>query len=243
MSLTKEQKETLREPINPKRVKQRKGGAGRSLPYIETWDAKAHANWIFGFGEWGTEIVGLVDLGIEQTRRERQDGTIQEGHRVAYRCHIRLTVDGCKPIEDVGYGEDVNYSSILQGHELAIKEAVSDALKRCLVAFGDQFGLSLYDKDYKAAAPRSTSSPSRARAGSRTKPRASHIALLSTCKDVGVDDTLRHRITLMLTRGRTQSVKELDDEQADQITQQIKWFGANKPKGLRELEAWEAKQT
>ena len=32
-------------------------------------------------------------------------------------------------------------------HESAIKEAESDALKRALKSFGDQFGLSLYDKD------------------------------------------------------------------------------------------------
>jgi hypothetical protein len=38
--------------------------------------------------------------------------------------------------------------------ELAIKESVTDALKRAAVAFGDQFGLVLYEKDEGAARER-----------------------------------------------------------------------------------------
>ena len=49
---------------------------------------------------------------------------------------------------DVGYGDGFDYSgSELTIHELAMKEAVSDGVKRALKNFGDQFGLSLYDKE------------------------------------------------------------------------------------------------
>ena len=37
--------------------------------------------------------------------------------------------------------------SIGDKYESAVKEAESDARKRALMSFGDQFGLSLYDKD------------------------------------------------------------------------------------------------
>ena len=37
--------------------------------------------------------------------------------------------------------------SIGDKYESAVKEAESDARKRALMQFGDQFGLSLYDKD------------------------------------------------------------------------------------------------
>jgi len=44
--------------------------------------------------------------------------------------------------EDVGWGQ----SSAKQGRELAVKEAVTDAMKRAFRTFGNAFGNSLYDK-------------------------------------------------------------------------------------------------
>ena len=76
----------------------------------------------------------------------------------------------------------------------------------------------------------------------KSKRRASHIALFEAAKAAEVDEELRHRITRMLTRGRTASTSDLTDEQADQIAAQIAWFGANRTRGMRELEAWEATQ-
>ena len=72
------------------------------------------------------------------------------------------------------------------------------------------------------------------------KPRASHIRLFEAAKTAGVDEELRHRITRMLTRGRTASTSDLTDDQADQISAQLAWFGENKTRGMRELEKWEA---
>ena len=42
-----------------------------------------------------------------------------------------------------GHGIDVDLG---QAHESAIKEAETDAMKRALMTFGNQFGLALYDK-------------------------------------------------------------------------------------------------
>ncbi len=53
---------------------------------------------------------------------------------------------------DVGYGDAVEYTnSYITVQELAMKEAVSDGVKRALKNLGDQFGLSLYDKEARAA--------------------------------------------------------------------------------------------
>jgi recombination DNA repair RAD52 pathway protein len=52
---------------------------------------------------------------------------------------------------DVGFGDAVDYSgSEISTHELAMKEAVSDGVKRALKNLGDQFGLGLYDAERRA---------------------------------------------------------------------------------------------
>jgi hypothetical protein len=86
----------------------------------------------------------------------------------------------------------------------------------------------------KAAAP-STPPPARR----RKKLRASQIRLVQAAQDAEIDDDLRHRIIYRLTTGRTQSVHDLNDEQADQITKQLAWFQMNRKAGLAELEKWE----
>ena len=51
-------------------------------------------------------------------------------------------------VEDVGYGVGNSYNGFGDAFESAAKEAVTDALKRCLRSFGNAFGNCLYDKDW-----------------------------------------------------------------------------------------------
>jgi hypothetical protein len=62
-----------------------------------------------------------------------------------YTCIVRVTV-GDVVREDVGFGSGYGKKAgdAIEG---ATKEAVTDALKRCLRTFGSQFGLALYDKE------------------------------------------------------------------------------------------------
>ena len=60
-----------------------------------------------------------------------------------YRCIGRLTV-GDTTYEDASVGDSTNQVSPGDAHDLAVKSAVSGALKRCAVNLGTQFGLSLY---------------------------------------------------------------------------------------------------
>lgn len=136
--------EKLSQPLDASRVKSRPNGRGGQLSYLETHDVIRAANDIFGFGKWGHDVVELRQ--IAGTAVHNNEGKV--GYCVGYVCVIRLTVDGCVPVSGVGYGDATEYreSAAVTTHELAAKEAESDALKRALKNFGDQFGLALYDK-------------------------------------------------------------------------------------------------
>lgn len=141
----------LDEQLDRSRVKERSGGGRRKLSYIEGHDAIRTANRIFGYGNWGHEIVELAEIAAVEV--ESTGDQPKPGWSVGYRCTVRLTVRGCVPVSGVGYGDGIEYSGAVARHraaELAVKESETDALKRALVKFGDQFGLVLYEKDAPA---------------------------------------------------------------------------------------------
>lgn len=136
--------ERLDAPLDSGRVKQRDSFGTGTLSYLETHDVIRTANKIFGFGGWGHEIVELRP--IEPCTVTNRDN--KTGLQVGYICIVKLTVTGGVPVSGIGYGDAVEYrqSAPITAHELAAKEAESDALKRALKNYGDQFGLALYDK-------------------------------------------------------------------------------------------------
>lgn len=136
--------EALRQPLDPNRIRTRKGRGRGQFEYLAGHDVKRRANEIFGFGNWGAEILECVEEALVQV--ENDAGT--KGWHVAYRAHARVTVRGCIPISDVGYGDGVEYgaAAVATARELAMKEAATDAIKRALTQYGDQFGLILYAK-------------------------------------------------------------------------------------------------
>jgi DNA recombination protein Rad52 len=106
--------------------------------YLEGWHVINEANRIFGFGGWSYEILSLKQA-CEVTQNTKGNNV------VAYICTISVLVDGVTR-QDVGYGSGIS-KSLGDAHEGATKEAVTDALKRALRTFGNQFGLALYDKE------------------------------------------------------------------------------------------------
>jgi DNA recombination protein Rad52 len=132
--LTNEQHEILLKGINPSRIAQRQGGGGRSLSYLEAWDVKAHLNRIFGFLNWSADVLEAA-LAFEQDTGGKWN--------VGYKVVLCLRVNGAS------YTEAAVGSSTLpqrgEAHDMAIKTAESDALKRAAINIGDQFGLSLYN--------------------------------------------------------------------------------------------------
>jgi DNA recombination protein Rad52 len=134
------QHEMLLKGINPNRVSKRQGGGGKSLSYVEAWDIKAHLNRIFGFCNWSADVL-QADLAFEeQNQKNNWD--------VAYKVLLRLHIHGVD-FQAATYTEAAVGSASLprraDAHDMAIKTAESDALKRAAINLGDQFGLSLYN--------------------------------------------------------------------------------------------------
>jgi hypothetical protein len=123
MSFNDEQKNLLAQPINPKFVKTRKGQGNRDLAYLESWVLMSNANRIFGPDGWSSETIELREVSANKG--------------IAYIARVRVTAGGV--VRD-GVGGHAGFD-----HENTAKSAESDARKRALSSFGDQFGLSLYD--------------------------------------------------------------------------------------------------
>jgi len=125
------------DPANVKPAKQ----FGPKGDYIEGWLAMAEANRIFGFDGWSYTLMDCKPV----MQSERAIGKDKKpGWGVTYVATVRVMVDGVTR-EDVGAGHGYDVDLGL-AHESAIKEAVTDALKRGLRSFGNPFGLALYDK-------------------------------------------------------------------------------------------------
>lgn len=132
-------------------VKQRDGGGGRSLSYLEGHYVINRLNEVLGQGNWeyDTEEMRLV-----------YEGKITNNYgKQIFTCHyvskVRLAVFGLndedvrygRSFSDYGYGDGTDKSNPGKAHELAVKEAVTDAIKRCAKNLGMSMGLALYSKD------------------------------------------------------------------------------------------------
>lgn len=130
----------LSKKLEPSHVKPAKQ-FGPKGDYLEGWFCMAEANRIFGFGEWSYSVVECKSV----MQAERPIGKDKKpGWGVTYVATVRVDVDKVTR-EDVGAGHGYDVDLGL-AHESAIKEAVTDALKRALRGFGNPFGLALYDK-------------------------------------------------------------------------------------------------
>jgi len=130
------QYDQLLKPLHPSRVAKR-SQAGRQLSYLEAWDVKAHLIRIFGFGGWSWNVL-KAELAFEE---QNEKGNWNVGYKVIGRLYISQL--GCDYSEAA-----VGSASIPQrgeAHDMAIKTAESDALKRAAINLGTQFGLSLYN--------------------------------------------------------------------------------------------------
>lgn len=134
--LNDRQYEQLLKPLNESRVAKR-GQAGRQLSYLEAWDVKAHLIRIFGFGGWSADVLEST-LAFEDKNEKGQ-------WNVGYKVTLRLSI----PTLQCTYTESAVGSANLpqrgEAHDMAIKTAESDALKRAAINLGTQFGLSLYN--------------------------------------------------------------------------------------------------
>lgn len=146
--LTEEQRDVLLRPLNPRRVAKMRAPGGNTLSHLEAWDVRAHLIRIFGFGGWDETDSGL---GTVMLYEREVTSTGKTRWTVAYRATRKLTVrdawgDLLCEYEATAVGEAANQPSRGDAHDMAIKTAESQALKRCAINLGTQFGLSLYDE-------------------------------------------------------------------------------------------------
>ena len=148
MSLSAEQLAALQAPLQKSNVKGRKQGGG-TVSYIESWHAESEANRIFGFDGWDSKIKDLRMVSERQVAIGKGTQYEKPGWSVSYICTVAVVVfvDERGPVirEGVGAGHGID-ADLGQAHESAVKEAASDAEKRALKTWGNQFGLALYDK-------------------------------------------------------------------------------------------------
>ncbi len=139
MPFTDKQNKLLEQKLEPQNIKQRSNGNFK-LDYIEGWHAIAEANRIFGFDGWDRHTE-LAKLGEPQE--------VNRKWRVRFMATVTINVRANGDVitrQGIGYGDGIA-GDMGAAFEGAIKEAETDAMKRALSTFGNQFGLALYDKD------------------------------------------------------------------------------------------------
>lgn len=162
----------LDSPIPRSAVKEREGNGGRSFSYLSADYVIARMNQLFGNLNWSTETVEV---------RAVHTGTVQKYGKDVHTCHyiarVKVEVQHLDQNGRVlrtshmgtGYGDGSDKENMGKAHELAAKEAESDALKRACKNLGQSMGLALYDKDQtnviEDSAPASSSRPENKPAG------------------------------------------------------------------------------
>ena len=135
------QMKALQSELSKDRIKVR-DKANIKLSYLEGFDIIDTANNIFGFGGWAYTISSLEQVS--------QEVNANQNVVICYKAIVKVDVYGIDHStmisrQDVGFGTGVA-RNLADAHENSAKEAVTDALKRSLRSFGNQFGNSLYDK-------------------------------------------------------------------------------------------------
>ena len=139
----------LSQPLDPELISQRKGRGGKFFDYLEGHVVIDQANRVFGYGGWGYELVGDVT----QRRVETVDPQTGEIKTVlGYSAPVRVTVAGALPRTDIGVHPVAEET--LDGHDTAMKAAVTDGMKRAFRSFGVQFGNAFYGDQSPANAQR-----------------------------------------------------------------------------------------
>lgn len=126
-------------------VSLREGGGGKKLSYLAGHYVIDRMNKVFGHGNWSYDSnVTLLHSGTVK-------GNYGETHTVHYSARILLVVKYPNGEQasyvDYGYGDGSDKNNVGKAHELAIKESITDGLKRCAKNLGMSMGLALYSKE------------------------------------------------------------------------------------------------
>lgn len=147
-------------PIPRSAVSTREGSNGKDLDYLQGHYVIDRLNKIFGPGRWSYSVSEYTKV-FEGQIETKYGPTFT----VSYIAKVELNVRFPKVItektdehsgfswgmsseyiSDMGYGDGTDKKNPGKAHEVAIKEAVTDGLKRCAKSLGMSMGLALYSK-------------------------------------------------------------------------------------------------
>ncbi|MBN1839910.1 MAG: DNA repair protein Rad52 [Campylobacterales bacterium] len=149
-----QQNQALSHELENTRIKSRSKG-DIELSYLEGFDVIDTANKIFGYGNWSYNISTLEQ--VSQESNQNQNIVLCYKAIVAVKvCDAQHTQHISR--EDVGFGTGIA-KTLSDAYESAAKEAVTDAFKRAMRSFGNQFGNSLYDKSRQHQSSQQTQQP------------------------------------------------------------------------------------
>ena len=156
--LTPQQYNFLLRGLDHRRI----GKNAKGFAHMEAWDIRRTLTRVFGFGGFDETILS-TDL-VAQIEIPPQNASGRSRWTVVYRVAMRLTVrytDGTvmAVYENGACGDSTNQPSLGDCHDNAYKTALSQALKRCAINLGDQFGLSLYNDESKDPVVNATFNP------------------------------------------------------------------------------------
>ena len=125
-----EARQILSRPFPREAIKQRRGGGGKMLDYVEGHTVIHRLNEAT-YNDWNIEIKKI----------ERID---QPNGKTVMTAHVALTIPGMGTREHIGIQEvDANAGDLIKG-------CVTDAMKKAATLFG--VGLELYGEDFEAQA-------------------------------------------------------------------------------------------
>lgn len=203
-------------------IEQREGGFGKKLSYLPGFYVINRLNSVFGQGNWAYQSeTTLLHSGVVETSK----GPTNSVH---YSARVRLVVTvGDKPTEftDYGYGDGTDKINPGKAHELAIKEAITDGLKRAARCLGNSFGNGLYDKSGEGVeeeVKQASLKPPVAAAlpnGVPATPRATVNKLISQTSKVILDRKLRtmDELQALVEASGAKAKEQLTDEQANNL--------------------------
>ena len=149
------QQEILVKGLNASRIEKRKQG-GVQLSYLAQHDVRAHLIRMFGYGHFDL-ITEEASFAYEHEQQSKSGGKL---FNVGYKVTMRLVVRDENQNTVCEYSETAVGSALSadrgEAHDNAVKNGSSDAMKRCAINLGDQFGLSLYQGGQTAPLVRAT---------------------------------------------------------------------------------------
>lgn len=137
----------------PRDVVSTRDGGGKKFSYLETHYVIDRMNKVFGNLGWDFETV--TNYRVDD---EKEGSLPTYVAKVRIKALIKVSEGQYLSVvkEGTGYGRD---KSKLNPHEMAAKEAESDALKRAAMKFGQSMGLALYSKEQENVSDETSTSP------------------------------------------------------------------------------------